>query len=138
MYKTVIGPDPTPCQEPPVTAPIIAKRKTVIDPVTEFKSRITHLQPGETLDYHTGHLAADAASSSSVSNIQMFTHGLYLIGKASLRQKRGKKWEPSADLVEHPEGGFWTYPTTYTIRIAAPILPADFDVARKAHLDSLL
>jgi hypothetical protein len=93
------------------------------DPVADFKAVLVQRNPGEVHVYHIGHISEDAASSPTVANLQIFTHGLHLMGRVGLRQK---------NLMVGGERV-----TEYSLKVLQPIHPMDFDVARKAHLADL-
>ena len=98
------------------------------DPIADFKSAVVHTPKGGVHAYHVGLLGADISSSPTLTNIQMFAYGLYLMGRVGLRQKR-IKIETDA-LVP-------VFKTEYTMVILQPVHHVDFDTARKTYLNSL-
>ncbi len=103
----------------------------MVDPVTAFKTKAVKLIVGDVHVYHVGHLASDAASSPSLTQIAMFAHGLHLMGRVSLKQF------PVRNVVGTLHGEVLPRATHYEFKVLAPIGPVDFDVARKVHLESL-
>lgn len=91
----------------------------MIDPVSSFKSKTVHTLVGDTLVYHVGNLGADIASSPTLTQIQMFTNGLHLMGRVGLRQKRVSQG------IE------------YSLKVIQPVHALDFDTARKTYLNNL-
>lgn len=99
------------------------------DPVTEFKTKVVQTPKGATVVYHVGHLALDISSSPTLTNIQMFAYGLYLMGRIGLRQRRVSHINPAV-----VGGSISQY--EYSLVVLAPVHATDFDTARKTYLDN--
>jgi hypothetical protein len=69
-------------------------------------------------------LAADSASSPDLTMIRMLAHGLSLMGRVALFQKRAPGTAPNR-------------PMQYTLTVLEPVRTPDFDTARKVHLESI-
>ncbi len=99
------------------------------DPIADFKAAVVRCKPNDVHVYHVGALGADISSSPTLTNIQMFAYGLYLMGRVGLRQQR-------VNIVTDVEG--ITVPRTeYSMRLLQPVHVLDFDTARKAYLNSV-
>lgn len=103
----------------------------MVAPLTAFQKKVSSLNVGDVHVYHVGHLAADIASSPSLTNIQMQTRGLHLMGRVSLRQRRVK------NVVETLHGRPIAEGTEYSLKVLQPIHSVDFDTARKVHLEDI-
>lgn len=101
------------------------------DPVSRFKSKALSASVGTVLVYHVGELAFDTASSPTLTQIQMMAHGLYLMGRVALRQRRVK------NVTGMLRGDFLPTATEYTFKVLHDIGPVDFETARKLHLASI-
>lgn len=100
-------------------------------PLTAFQKKVSSLKVGEVHVYHVGHLAADIASSPSLTNIQMMVRGLHLMGRVGMRQRR------VTNTVETLHGRPITDGTEYAFVVRQPIGSVDFDTARKVHLEDI-
>jgi hypothetical protein len=103
------------------------------DPIADFKTKLTLCQPNETVVYHVGALGADISSSPTLTNIQMFAYGLYLMGRAGLRQTRIPVYADDAVRTAPP----LRHITEYSLKVLHPIQLVDFDTARKTYLENL-
>lgn len=100
------------------------------DPIADFKAKVIRSQPNETVVYHVGALGADISSSPTLTNIQMFVYGLYLMGRIGPRQTRiAITAEDGVTVLRHT--------TEYSMKIVQPVHAVDFDTARKAYLNNL-
>lgn len=99
------------------------------DPIADFKSMVVHTPQGAVQVYHVGALGADISSSPTLTNIQMFTYGLYLMGRIGLRQKR-ITFDTTLMVSIAPR-------TEYSFVVLQQVSHLDFDTARKTYLDSL-
>ena len=99
------------------------------DPIADFKSAVVRCKPNDVHVYHVGFLGSDISSSPTLTNIQMFAYGLYLMGRVGLRQQRVTI---KTDIAEID-----IFKTEYSMRILQPVHTLDFDTARKAYLNSV-
>ena len=101
------------------------------DPIADFKSAVVRAKPGDVYAYHVGALGADISSSPTLTNIQMFAYGLYLMGRVGLRQVRIPIYaeDTAQTLLRHT--------TEYSMKVLQPVQMVDFDIARKAYLNGL-
>ena len=100
------------------------------DPIADFKALVVRSQPNETVVYHVGFLGSDISSSPTLTHIQMFAYGLYLMGRVGLRQTR-------IPIIDEATNAVLRHVTEYSMRILSPVNVVDFDTARKTFLNSL-
>lgn len=96
------------------------KSKGPIDPVDQFKARLLKATPGQSVIYHRGVIARDRVDRPSINMIAILAHGLQMLNRVSLSQKR--------IMENHYE---------YRLRVLRPIRNVDFDHGRKTYLESL-
>lgn len=101
------------------------------DPIADFKSAVIRCKPNDVHVYHVGALGADISSSPTLTRIQMFTYGLYMMGRIGLRQRRIPIYADEARTT------VLRFVTEYSFRVLHAIHIVDFDTARKTYLNSL-